>query len=1081
LGKVGLAGRMDQVKVYEEPLTLPTYRIGEPEIMPHWGRWLPHMGRLYPYTMLDKLTDQKYDRTYRALWLENEYVKALVLPEIGGRLHGAQDKTNGYQFLYDQRVIKPGLVGMTGAWIPGGMEWNFPHGHRPTGFRDTDWRIVENTDGSKTVWTGEIERIFGMRWSAGITVHPGRNWVETKVRLYNCTPFAHSFAYWATGGVRATPEYQAVIPAEIVAGHYKQKFYRWPVHEGVDLSCWQNTADHTSYFAWESEKDYFGGYSPEEQAGLAHVADHHIVRGKKLWTWGTAPSGRIWERILSDGDLPYLEPQAGAYSDNQPDYHWIMPGETKIFSHFWFPVRDIGVWDYANMEGSLSLKLHEGVVKFGWSPTGRNKGARIILTADGTEIFRRTMDADPANPFVAEFKAPRGTELFSLKLTVLAAGGETLLAFRHPEPANPSLPEPEPPFQEPGKIESQDELFVLGDYMEKFRDSALAMNYYREALSRDPGDVRTNTAVGLLLLKRGEYLKALEHFAQALKRQPSFAKARYYQGLSQSLLGEIAEAVKSLNRASYDSTWYSAAHFELAQLTASQGRWERALEHIGRSLKGNSDSAQAHAVKALVLNRLGHHREALETALTVQAFDPLDLLSLSERVVALNRLGRREEAAEAAGTLLHVSRCTSENQLELAIRYARCGLYEDAVGTLRMIADRDREESKDISPLVYYYLAYYSELLGNKGQSAEFRSTGSRISPEYCFPNRLESLPVLCRAVEYCPEDANAHYLLGNLYYSKELAEEAIGAWERAVALEPSNVVAHRNLGYAWMHKNQPGRARTAYETAVETDPGQAVLAMLELDNVYASLKFSVGQRVASLEKYIEQVSGSDAVLKRLISLYIRAGRYGEALKWLNTHHFHTWESRYDVHQYWVESHLRQGRLEFEAGNYGKALEHYTLSLTYPPNLEIDEQPDTIHARKRYYVALALEALGRKEEAGKMFETVAQDNPKPGSAFQYYRGKALEKLGQKDRARRVYRKMLEDLERHGVSESEHIIDGVNYDTGRNPEAVHLFRRSLALEGLGRSREAESERKKALKLDPLVSFRAFSPPKVGWYQ
>jgi len=295
-----------QVEVNQRALTLPTYGVREPEIMPDWR------ASRYPYAMMDRLTNEKGSRTYNALYVENEYVSALVLPELGGRLHGATDKTNGYGFLYDQKVIKPGLVSLTGAWISGGVEWNFPSGHRASGFRDTDWTITENQDGSKAAWVGEIERLKRMRWSVGTTVHPGRNWVETKVRLENCTPFIQSFQYWATSAVRATQNYQAVIPGEIVTGHGKHEFFHWPVHEGVDLTYWKNIPGASSFFAVDSESDYFGGYSPEKQAGMVHFADHHIVRGKKLWTWGTAPAGRLWEEILADGDLPYFEPQAGA-------------------------------------------------------------------------------------------------------------------------------------------------------------------------------------------------------------------------------------------------------------------------------------------------------------------------------------------------------------------------------------------------------------------------------------------------------------------------------------------------------------------------------------------------------------------------------------------------------------------------------------------------------------------------------------------------------------------------------------------------------------------------------------------------
>ena len=1065
-----------KVKVYEGRITIPTYRIGDPEPMPLWGQENPAT-QIYPYTMLDKLTEEKYQRSYRALWVENEYVKALVLPEIGGRLHGAEDKTNGYQFLYDQRTIKPALVGRAGAWISGGIEWNFPHGHRPTCFRETDWRLVENDDGSKTIWTGETDLIFGMRWSVGVTVHPGRNWVETKVRLFNSTPYAHSFLYWATSGVRVTPEYQAVIPGEIVTGHGAHEFHHWPVHNGVNLTFWKNIPGHTSYFAWKSDTDYFGGYSPEENVGMAHVADHHIVRGKKLWTFGSSPAGRIWEKLLTDSDLPYFEPQAGAYSDNQPDYHWIMPGETKIFSHFWLPLRDIGVWNYANLEGTLKLGLENGKARFGWSPTARNKGAQAVLTAGGNEIFRRSMDTDPAHPFIAETDVPEGTDLYSLEITILSAQGKVLLRFSHPRPLNPPLPEPEPPLPRPEEIESQDELFVAGDYLDKFRFLDRALAYYREALRRDPGDVRANTAVGLLDLKRGLFEEARDHFIRALSRDPCFAQARYYLGLSRLWLKESDKAEKNFNRASYDQTNYGAANFELAQLCASERRWEKALEHIERSISANGDNSQAHILKALILNRLGRNKEALEETERVQEADPLDFFSLTEKAFALDCLGNKEEAAATRNKLLCLTRADSENHLELALRYARCGLYEDSAAVLDLIAVRDN--CPVLSPIVYYHLAYYLDFLGDTGGAENYLSYARQASVSYCFPNRLESIPVLAWAVDRDFEDPSAWYLLGNLYFSKKRLAEAIACWEKAVLLEPSNVIAHRNLGLAYAREQNFKLASAAYETALRIDPDTATLALLELDDVYDKLKLPVSKRIAALERYIEQTSRHDQVLKRLINLYVRESRYQDALNRLYPHHFHSWEGRYDVHQYWVESHLGLGDLEMKAGNFSKALEHYNLSLTYPFNLEVDEQPNTIHTRERFRAALALENLGREKEARKTLQLIVSEKPRPEEAFQFYRGKALEKLGRKKEARDLYARMLETLDLQGVAEKEYLVDGVSLDPGRNLQAIFLYRRYLALEGLGRHKEAINEREKAEKLDPLIEFRAFSPPRAGW--
>ena len=1073
LGAFGSAGA-DGVRVYEQPLNIPAYRLGKPEILP---RWNPHFGKIYPYPMLDKLTDFKYDRTFRALWLENDYVKVLVLPEIGGRLHGAQDKTNGYQFMFNQRTIKPALVGMGGAWISGGIEWNFPDGHRISGFRPTDWRIVENPDGSRTVWTGEIERVFGMRWSVGNTLHPGRNWIETKVRLFNCTPYPHSFLYWADCGVRGTPEFQAIIPGEIASSHGKHNFYHWPIHNGVDLRQWKNAPGGTSYFAWENESDFFGTWNPEDNGGLVHWADHNIVRGKKLWFCGTSPAGRLWEVVLTDGDLPLVEPQAGAYSDNQPDYHWIMPGETKTFSHYWFPVRDIGPWDYANLEGSLALRLEKNRVKIGWSPTGPNQNARVILCAAGREFYSHTVDAGPGTPFTDELDAPQGVDLYSLKMTVLSAENDTLLCFTHRAPDPPPLPEPDPPFPPAEKLGSQDSLFLVGNYLERFRKPELAVDYYGEALKRDSMDVRINTAMGLVYLKQGLYAETLQFLARALKRQPSFARARYYQGLAELSLGDPAKAEQDLNLASYDLAYYATAHFELAQLAASQGRLERALEHIERSVRGNADNAQAHAVKALILNRLGRHEEALAVASGVQSADPLDFLSLSEQAAALEHLGREAEAKTAGKKLLALTRSSSENHLELAIRYARCGSYEDAARVLRMITDQPGYEK--LCPMVYYYLSYYYNLLGKKLESNVFLTRGSEVSTDYCFPSRLESAAVLRFAMEKNPRDAQAYYLLGTLYFSKNRVDDAIRILQRSVSLDPGNAVAQRNLGYAWVGKKDLERARVAYEAALEADH-DLPLAILELDKIYHDLDLSAGQRASFLEKYREQAFKSDPLLKRLISLYVQLGRYDDALEALTSHRFHSWEGRYGVHLYWVQSRIKKGDFAFQAGDYEQALEHYRLALSYPSNLEVDAQPGAIHARKRFKLGLALEALGREKEARGEFEKVVKDRPRPDNAYQYFRGKALDRLGRKDEARKVYQELLDRLGEPAVRRNVSAEGpGRRLFSGRQAEALIHYKRALALEGLEKLQEAEKEQKKALELDPEVEISAFCPPEAGW--
>jgi tetratricopeptide (TPR) repeat protein len=1045
-----------QVEAYQELLTLPTYGVREPEIMPDWRAYR------YPYTMMDRLTNERGTRTYNALYVENEYVKALVLPELGGRLHGAEDRTNGYGFLYDQKVIKPGLVAVTGAWISGGVEWNFPIGHRPSGFRDTDWTITENQDGSKTVWVGEIERLKGMRWSVGTTVHPGRNWVETKIKLENCTPYIQSFQYWATSAVRATENYQAVIPGEIMTGHGKHNFFRWPVEDGIDISYWKNIPRATSLFAVESTSDYFGGYSPEEAAGMVHVADHNIVRGKKLWTWGTAPAGRLWEKILTDGDLPYFEPQAGAYSDNQPSLFWIMPGETKVFSHYWFPVRDIGVWDYANLEGSLNLEINDGKALFGWSPTGFNKDAKIIVTYDGRDIFNKVTDAGPADPFLGEATGAGITDLYMLKMTVLSSVGDTLLAFRHEKPKNPPFPEPENAPPDPGEVGSQDLLFIYGDRYYRYDDPQKATLYFREALERDPGDLRCNTSLGELALKNGLYLEALEYFNKAIERDESFFKAWYYKGLTQLRLGDLKDAEKCLNRASYGLDWYAVAHFELAQLTASQGRLDRAWQHINNSIKSNGFNSQAHAVRALILIGMGRYDEALDVAKTNLTADPLDLFSKQLQVTAAEAAGTEDVLLGALDAeLLELTRADGENHIELAIRFARCGDFADAIKVLELSADESLEPI--VSPLLYYYQAYYHMQMEEPERARNLLKKASAESPKYCFPYRLETYPVLEWAILENPDDALAHYLLGNLLKKCQRPGEAVAHWERSVKLDPGNVVAQRNLGQAYYEEGDLQKAKAAYQAAIQADPS-AGKAITELGMINWELDLPLPEQIALFEDNIKVVRENNPAVSQLILLYILTGNNKEAVKLLNSTHFNSWEGKYGIHQIWVQGNIKQGDAEFEKGNYKEALLYYEQSLLYPDNLEVAEQPNTIHARKKYKIGKALEALGRKDEARAYYELVIADKVEDGNAYQYYRARAMEALKQKKEAKQIYEKMLLAL------------DG---ETDASSSAVSLYTRSLALEGLGKKKEAETDRNRAFDLNPLVEISSFRPPRAGF--
>lgn len=198
---------------------------------------------------------------YQAVWLENEYLKVMVLPELGGRIQRAYDKTNQYDFVYYNHVIKPALVGLCGPWISGGIEFNWPQHHRPTTFSPVDYMLIENGDGSKTCRICDVDQMYGTKGEASFTLYPGKAYIEIRGQLYNRTATPQTFLWWANPAVPVNDHTQSVFPPDVhaVMDHGKRDVSRFPIatgeyykhdySEGVDISRYKNIPVPTSYMA----------------------------------------------------------------------------------------------------------------------------------------------------------------------------------------------------------------------------------------------------------------------------------------------------------------------------------------------------------------------------------------------------------------------------------------------------------------------------------------------------------------------------------------------------------------------------------------------------------------------------------------------------------------------------------------------------------------------------------------------------------------------------------------------------------------------------------------------------------------
>ncbi|MEN0021467.1 MAG: DUF5107 domain-containing protein, partial [Planctomycetota bacterium] len=345
------------VQVRRERMTIPTYEIGEPDRNPMFLEkrvYQGSSGAVYPHPVVEDIAREKRDVEWDAVVLENRFLKIVVLPELGGRVQIALDKTNNYNFVYHNRVIKPALVGLAGPWISGGIEFNWPQHHRPNTYGPVDCDIERHDDGSVTVWCHEIDRMRGTRGTHGLRLRPDRAYLEIDVRLHNRTRMPQTFLWWANPACAVDDNHQSIFPPDVhaVMDHGKRdvssfpiatgEYYKVDYSPGTDISRYRNIPVPTSYMAYHSNYNYVGSYDWGREAGLLHVANRHVSPGKKQWTWGHGDFGQAWDRHLTDEDGPYIELMCGVFTDNQPDFTWLAPGEQKNFTQYFMPYKGVG-------------------------------------------------------------------------------------------------------------------------------------------------------------------------------------------------------------------------------------------------------------------------------------------------------------------------------------------------------------------------------------------------------------------------------------------------------------------------------------------------------------------------------------------------------------------------------------------------------------------------------------------------------------------------------------------------------------------------------------------------------------------
>ncbi|MBO4378207.1 MAG: DUF5107 domain-containing protein [Clostridia bacterium] len=1044
------------VKIKREKRVIPTYIPGKPNDLPFFIEKKAYQGatgRVYPLPYTDQLSNQSENVEYDMITLANEYIEAELLPEIGGKIHGAVHKKSGYEFIYKNICIKPALIGLAGPWVSGGVEFNWPQHHRPTTFMPVEATLHENDDGSKTCWMGEAEPFHRMRAAVGITVYPGSSLLEARCVVSNRTNMPLPFMWWNNLAVRVHSDYKAVFPPDVEWGcdHDRRAIISFPVMKGVfqtarpydygegqDVTWYSNVKLPTSVMVMrgQSDMDFLGGYDFRAGAGTITVSDHHISPGKKMWTWGDCDFGRAWCANLTDNGDRYIELMTGTFTDNQPDFTYIMPGETKTFTTVWYPITEIGPVSNATHNAAMSFEVQKGVLRLGVAATSRYPNAHLSILHKGREFWSQECSPDPDHPVICEIPLPENAQASSLEAKLYSREGELLVSFCPPQKGRPK-PQPRTVPPRPQDVQSIEELCLQGAHLEQYKHHTFAPeDYYREALRRDENDLRSNLGMGRILLGKADFEAARIHLERAVRRirmrndNPADPEAIYQLARLELLEGHQDAAYDRFGEASWQYGWRSACLYEMACIDLQRGNQALAIQRLKDALITNAH----HLAARTLLGYITGDMALLDSVLEILPQD-------SFARYALWLLGRDEIPSFIAGR--------PQDVIDVALDFLHAGLRNEAAKVLSTCINPDQ--------LTACYLSSVTDGI--------FHESGMK----FCFPNRLEDIAIL----RLFPDRWQTQFLLGCLFYDRMNYPAARTAWETCIQLNPACAYGWRNLAQALHdHFGEKEKARICLERAYQLAPDHPRI-VYELLQLYKNLDVSPSERLAFLETNSALVETRDDCSLERITLYVQQGSLSRAQELLLSRRFNIYEGgegRLTRLHGWL--HTLWAWNKKEKGDLDAAGQHLETALVYPENYGEGRHYSAQEAHIYYFTGLLKKAKGDMAAARTCWQK-AVEQPGGISEISYFAALAHAELGHDRAAQALFEEMLKTAKSLKEHAGEYGYFGVGMpaplpyelDGTRGHLAQAALLTALACKGLGKEKESILSVQELEKADP----------------
>jgi tetratricopeptide (TPR) repeat protein len=874
-----------QVRVWEGTLPLATTDEGAPDENPPFDVFSNKQN--YPYTIRDNVRETETVQAWRAIYLENEYLKCSILPDLGGHIYTCVDKVNGRPMFYANPSIKKALIGYRGAWSAFGVEFDFPVSHNWVTLSPVDWAYASAADGSASVTVGNRDRVDGMDWAVEIVMRPGSTVLEERVALSNPSDERHRYYWWNNAGVEVWNDSRICYPMEFTASHGFKDIDTWPVDSsGIDLSLISNQSKGVvSRFVYGSREPFMGIYNPHTDAGVVHYANYADLPAKKIWSWGVDANGLEWRKTLSDNDSAYVEVQAGLFR-NQETYALAEPHQVIRFSEFWMPVRGIGTISRANLNGvvAMSRKPQEDgrvTLAVGLNANYAVPRAQIEISDGEKMVLEESASVDPAVTWTREIANLEADK----KYTFLLKDGEGGTLLRHTEgmydwtprdqvKKGPQIDDQAPPVN----AVSEEDFLKLGTDKELRGILVGAWGNYQSGLAKFPPSLKLLKASGRLAVSLFRWEEASSLLAQAEGSDTADAELHYYRGIAVAALGHKTEARKEFEIAHRSEEFRAASGLLLAELDAQDHDAAGALKVLEESCPVSSGDLRCIEETVALERTTGDKERARQLAGESAQRYPTSLFLRNE----LAKLEPNSNPGFSAPELNRHLAGDTNRILNLVWQYNRLGLYADSLELLSRkyphVANGESEPGAvppEDDPLVTYYRGFSREKLGRSGK-ADFKAA-SHMSLLFIFPNEAETIPVLRAALARNPSDASAHFLLGTTWFSKGMVDPAIEEWKRAKALNKRIPSLDASLGCALLEiKKEPQEAAAVFESGLKVDSANPAL-YLGLNKAMREMKRPAPERAAMMKLFPDSEHMPTELLRELTDALRESGRSDEA------------------------------------------------------------------------------------------------------------------------------------------------------------------------------------------------------------